>query len=300
MPGDYDHHRHAGNHGDVWKHCALVAWLQALGAADPRPLDYLETHAGAGRYRLARAGEWRDGIARVVEAPAGDAPEAVRLYLERFLRVGIWTDQGRVYPGSPNLAQHSLGPGDRLLLHELEPGAAGILREKLGGDPRVAVLERDGPSGLVELLEGRASGLRAGARAAAVVDPPYSQKAEWLATGRACLAALRARPELALFLWYPIVSRTRPQALLAQLAAGGARGEALELVVTPLGLGRQQLNGSGVALVNAPAAAVADITAAGPWLGRALSTRGAWELRAQSFGPPKALAASGVASPGTR
>ncbi len=279
--GDYDHHHHAGNHGDVWKHCALVTWLRALAAGAGRPLAYLETHAGAGRYRLARAGEWRDGVARVLEAAARPgAPAAVEAFLELFARVGIWTDHGRVYPGSPNLAQHLLGPEDRLVLCELAPRALELLRDKLGGDARVEVRAADGPAELAALLAGPAA---RGRLPAVVVDPPYSQKGEWLAAGRALAAAHAARPEAALFLWYPIVSRTRPNALLAELGRAGLHGAALELVVTPLALRRQALNGSGVLLVNAPPGALADIAAAAPWLGAALTTRGAWEARSLSF-----------------
>jgi 23S rRNA (adenine2030-N6)-methyltransferase len=283
--GDYDHHHHAGNHGDVWKHCALSVWLGALLGEAPGPLIYLETHAGAGRYRLARAGEWRDGIARLLDGaeggpPRAEAPPAVEAFLRHFAKVGIWNELGRVYPGSPNLAQHLLRPEDRLVLCELAPPALAYLREKLGGDPRVSVREEDGPTRLPALLAELAG---APGRPVVVVDPPYSQKDEWRVAGRALAHALAARPDAALFLWYPIISRTRPNALLAELGRAGVHGVALELVVTPLSLHRQALNGSGVLLVHAPSRAVAEIAAAGPWLGQALSTHAAWEARQVSF-----------------
>ena len=46
MP-DYGHRFHAGNVGDVWKHCALVVVLRHVAAAAAR-VAYVETHAGEG------------------------------------------------------------------------------------------------------------------------------------------------------------------------------------------------------------------------------------------------------------
>jgi len=64
---DYSHARHAGNAGDVLKHVALVALLEAM-LRDPAPLTYVETHAGDGLYPLGSNGEWGDGVLRVWNA----------------------------------------------------------------------------------------------------------------------------------------------------------------------------------------------------------------------------------------
>ena len=48
----YQHHYHAGNHGDVLKHWVLLACVRHLQAKD-KPFDYIDTHAGAGLYDLA-------------------------------------------------------------------------------------------------------------------------------------------------------------------------------------------------------------------------------------------------------
>ncbi len=49
----YLHGYHAGNHADVLKHTVLTAMLARLVAKD-KPLRYIDTHAGAGGYELAR------------------------------------------------------------------------------------------------------------------------------------------------------------------------------------------------------------------------------------------------------
>src|ERR1043166_6046971 len=61
---DYSHRYHAGNVGDVWKHCALVEILRRIAAAS-RSVAYVESHAGEGRYALGPTGEWTEGIGRL-------------------------------------------------------------------------------------------------------------------------------------------------------------------------------------------------------------------------------------------
>ena len=71
---DYAHARHAGNAGDVFKHVALIALLEAM-VRDPAPLTYVETHAGDGLYPLGSAGEWGDGAMRVILSQMTQARE---------------------------------------------------------------------------------------------------------------------------------------------------------------------------------------------------------------------------------
>ncbi|NPV63873.1 MAG: 23S rRNA (adenine(2030)-N(6))-methyltransferase RlmJ [Methanotrichaceae archaeon] len=59
----YDHRRHAGNAGDVWKHLILAETAGHLLRKN-RSLVYLESHAGFPCYSLEPGGEWSDGIGR--------------------------------------------------------------------------------------------------------------------------------------------------------------------------------------------------------------------------------------------
>jgi 23S rRNA (adenine2030-N6)-methyltransferase len=62
--GRYDHRKHAGNAGDVWKHFLLLEaadWLFASGSS----LVYAESHAGRPEYFLNAPGEWQGGIGRI-------------------------------------------------------------------------------------------------------------------------------------------------------------------------------------------------------------------------------------------
>ena len=65
----YRHGFHAGNHADVLKHIVLAALLRHLALKD-KPFRVVDTHAGAGWYRLdhtfaQKTGEWREGIGRI-------------------------------------------------------------------------------------------------------------------------------------------------------------------------------------------------------------------------------------------
>ena len=84
----YRHAFHAGNHADVLKHTCLVALMKYLTQKDTA-LTVIDTHAGAGLYRLdgdytETSGEASEGIfklisaSKAVPAPAGRAGTATK------------------------------------------------------------------------------------------------------------------------------------------------------------------------------------------------------------------------------
>ena len=127
----YRHAFHAGNHADVLKHTVLIATLQHLLQKDAA-LTVLDTHAGAGLYRLdgdyaTTSAESADGILRLV-APA--TPPALTPALQDYVDMVRAFNQGavtRVYPGSPFIAQRLLRDQDKLKLFELHPTDARAL-----------------------------------------------------------------------------------------------------------------------------------------------------------------------------
>ena len=92
---------------------ALLVWLLRALLRKPAPIFVLDTHAGRGRYDLSsgpaeRTGEWRAGIARLLDDP----PEALGDYVGEVRAQGL-------YPGSPALIRALLREGDRLACCEL-------------------------------------------------------------------------------------------------------------------------------------------------------------------------------------
>lgn len=242
---NYRHAYHAGNHADVLKHAVLLTLLQRL-AAKPAPFAVLDTHAGIGRYDLAadqaaRTGEWRDGIGRLLEAE----PPELADYLAAVRHVAP------AYPGSPEIARSMLRAQDRLLLCELHPEDAEMLKRHYGRDPRIAVHRRDGYEAIGALLPPKPIGPQQIGRGLVLIDPPYERADEAEAVARGLHTLFARWPHAQIALWYPIKDRALSWRLHeAAFAAGYEKLLAIELTVMPEdGL---RMAGSGILLGNAP------------------------------------------------
>ena len=191
---NYRHAFHAGNFADCVKHALLVALLRAL-RAKPKPFAVLDTHAGIGAYDLsapepARTGEWREGIARVMEGDAGALADYVALVRQ--------AGYPAAYPGSPALIRALMRPEDRLMLCELHPEDHATLKARYRGDAQVAVHKRDAYEALGALTPFPER------RGLVLIDPPFEQDGEFerLAQG---IAALRHRFRAGIVAaWYPV------------------------------------------------------------------------------------------------
>jgi 23S rRNA (adenine2030-N6)-methyltransferase len=270
---DYSHSFHAGNVGDVWKHCVLLSCLEALRGRGP--ITYVETHAGAGRYALGPTGEWTDGVGKLLGLPRQELPAAAARYLDRAGPAVA----SHAYPGSPLLALELLGRGDRVALCELQEQTRAVLVETVAGDARVTVEGGDGLAALAGALR-----RPEGQEVFVLVDPPYVAKSEWQEVPDALVAAHRARPSMRLLLWYPIKSLSRPEAMLKALRAAAVPATALELITTPLDLRRNRLNGSGVLLINPSPGVLVEAAAVLPVIGAACATHGGrWQSRASAW-----------------
>jgi len=244
----YLHGFHAGNHADVLKHGVLALLIETL-TAKPKPLVYLDSHAGAGLYDLdseqaTKTGEFANGIGRLWPM-RHDLPELAG-YFDSIAALN--PDGGHVrYPGSPELVRRLLRPDDRLILMELHKAEVHGLRAALDGDSRVHIHHRDGFEGLPALLPPKP------ARGLALIDPPYEVKTDYAEVAR-CLAVAHARwPTGVYAIWYPRLGLDRDQSetLLRGLLDSIPRVLIAELSVSPQ-TRDFGMHGSGMALVNPP------------------------------------------------
>jgi 23S rRNA (adenine2030-N6)-methyltransferase len=278
----YSHRFHAGNVGDVWKHCGLVEILRRLPAA-PARVHYLETHAGEGRYPLGPTGEWSEGIGHLWRSGGGvrgDHP--VGRYVAICSSLAEGGDAPAWYPGSPAFARAVLGPAAQLTLWECDEAAFARLAAHTAGDRNIRLVRGDG----LHALPAEVRSAEAGADAVVVlVDPAYTRKADWQEVPAALIAAVERSRRACLILWYPVKSLTRPNAMIAMLRAADVPGTIAEVVTTPLEHRRHRLNGSGLLLVRPPSGTLEALGEAAALVGERCATRpGTWSFRMQSWG----------------
>ena len=229
----YRHAFHAGNHADVLKHTTLIALMKYLTQNDTA-LTVIDTHAGAGLYRLdgdytETSGEAKDGIFKLVlqpkppSAPAKRAPSATKTVaptdkftplLEDYVAVlralnPHFAETGdvahiKIYPGSPFIEQQFLSGRDKLKLFELHPtdykSLAGNI-EQLGVGRQVTVAREDGFEALKTFLPPPAR------RAMVFCDPSYEMKSDY-ARVSACMAdAVKRFATGTYVVWYPVIPR---------------------------------------------------------------------------------------------
>jgi len=179
------------------------------------------------------------------------------------------------------LARATLPPHATHVLFERDPDACDRLTAALGTGPGVRVRCEDGLTALPDAVHAAEA---VSATVVALVDPPFTRKADWIAVPDAAIAATRASTRATIVLWYPLKSLTRPNAMIARFKAAGVSATVAELVTTPLEHQRQRLNGSGVILVRPPDGTLEAIAAAAPTLGTRCATRhGVWSLRLASW-----------------
>jgi 23S rRNA (adenine2030-N6)-methyltransferase len=236
---NYRHAFHAGNFADCMKHAVLVWLLRAL-QRKPAPLFVLDTHAGVGCYDLGfgpamRSGEWRHGIARLLEDP----PPALADYL------ALVGSPGR-YPGSPALARALLRPDDRMACCELHAEDAAALRRHFAGDRQVGVHHRDAWEALGGLLPPKER------RGLVLIDPPFEDPQEFARLAEGLVTGWQRFRTGVFAAWYPLKQRAPVRQFLADLRQTGIR----DIVTAELCLREPvdpaRLNGCGMLLVNPP------------------------------------------------
>ncbi|GAA4423749.1 23S rRNA (adenine(2030)-N(6))-methyltransferase RlmJ [Acidovorax lacteus] len=203
----YRHAFHAGNHADVLKHTTVIAALQHLTEKDTA-LAVLDTHAGAGLYRLdgdyaSTSGEAAEGVLRLAQAPADGLSPALQQYLERVRSFNQGTSL-RVYPGSPCLLHGLLRPQDRLKLFELHPTDLRALAGNVGqleAGRQIAVLHEDGFEGVRKFLPPPSR------RAFLLCDPSYEIKSDYGKVLGLVEDALKRFATGTYAIWYPIIPR---------------------------------------------------------------------------------------------
>ena len=242
---NYRHAYHAGNFADVVKHIILLHLLDCLKKKETS-FAVLDTHAGTGMYDLGgdeaqKTGEYKDGISRLLAAPA--LADAVAGYV-RAVR-GVNPDGAMLrYPGSPYIAALALREGDRLIACELHPDDAARLKTYFASHRNVHVHARDGFEAMRAFLPFKEK------RGLVLIDPPYENPREWQAIIEALEEGLPRFRQGVYAVWYPLKDPAMVRHLYAALAALHQETLIVEMTVKPSGSGG--LYGTGMAIINPP------------------------------------------------
>jgi 23S rRNA (adenine2030-N6)-methyltransferase len=268
---NYRHYFHAGNFADVMKHALLVGLIRAL-QRKPGGYVFVDTHAGRGSYRLARAKtggrlvrepEYPDGIGLIWRRT--DAPEPVSSYLDlvRAANAGHTGLEPARYPGSPEIAVRTARPQDRTALCELHPAECAALRRSLKGARRMRAQVMDGYAALRAFLPPLER------RALVLIDPTYEAPGEEDRILEALGQGLERFPRGIYAVWYPLTDRFAAGELLTGLRKL-TRTPCLvaDLIVAPQGDG---MRGCGLAVLNPPWLFEEEARASIAWLAEALA-----------------------------
>ena len=288
----YRHGFHAGNHADVLKHTVLIAILRHM-TAKPTALSVVDTHAGAGLYRLdddfaGTSGEAAEGILKLREG-LKDATPAPLLqdYLELIASFNA-PGQLKVYPGSPFVAQALLRQDvkDRLNLFELHPTDSRALEkhvEQLDAGRQVSLQRADGFEGLRSLLPPPSR------RGLVLIDPSYEIKTDYTRLTTCLQDALKRFATGTYMIWYPVIPRPEAHELPRRLKTLTNQAGRTWLHAT-LAIGHREhklgepaakpgLTASGVFVINPPHTLKAGLRAALPQM---LEAMGRGRGKAQS------------------
>lgn len=243
----YRHSFHAGNPADVVKHLVLAQVLSYQTLKD-KPLDYIDTHSGAGFFELASADaqktqEYLNGIAKLYQHRSEH--QELNDYID-LIKSFNDTEQLAFYPGSPKIAEHFLRRQDKGWFFELHPRDLALLQENMSGKRSIRVRGEDGFTGLVGLLP------PASRRACVLIDPPYEIKDDYDTVVKTLTKAYQRFATGTYMIWYPVVDRERIERMEEGLIASGMRNIQLFELATEADTDVHGMTASGMMVINPP------------------------------------------------
>ncbi|MBF7072779.1 23S rRNA (adenine(2030)-N(6))-methyltransferase RlmJ [Glaciecola sp. MH2013] len=202
----YSHAFHAGNHADVLKHLTVIAILQKQQIKS-KPLFYMDTHAGQGKYSLqSNAAKLNDeastGIQHLVDGYKSNQSEILSPSLSYYRDLCVRYMAQHEYPGSPLVADSLLREVDKGFATELHPQAFSELVQNCKGCG-IKVQNRDGFEALVASMPPTPK------RGLVLIDPPYEQAGEYNKVVLNIEKALRRWATGVFAIWYPLLSPRR-------------------------------------------------------------------------------------------
>ena len=266
----YRHSFHAGNHADVLKHIVLMLIIESLQQKE-KGFYYLDTHAGAGLYRLfsqeaEKTAEYAEGIGRLWQRD--DLPTEVDCYVKLIRKLNYGGKELRYYAGSPLLAANLLRPQDRALMMELHPSDFPLLRNNFKEFENVTVKIGDGFQQVKATLPPKER------RGLVLIDPPYELKEDYDLVVKAIEEGYKRFATGVYAIWYPVVLRQQTKRMIKGLEATGIRKILqIELAVRP-DSDQRGMTASGMIVINPPWTLEKQMKSILPYLSTVLAPQG--------------------------
>ena len=266
----YRHSFHAGNHADVLKHIVLMLIIESLQQKE-KGFYYLDTHAGAGLYRLfsqeaEKTAEYAEGIGRLWQHD--DLPTEVDRYVKLIRKLNYGGKELRYYAGSPLLAANLLRPQDRALMMELHPSDFPLLRNNFKAFENVTVKIGDGFQQVKATLPPKER------RGLVLIDPPYELKEDYDLVVKAIEEGYKRFATGVYVIWYPVVLRQQTKRMIKGLEATGIRKILqIELAVRP-DSDQRGMTASGMIVINPPWTLEKQMKSILPYLSTVLAPQG--------------------------
>ncbi|KNE84965.1 23S rRNA (adenine(2030)-N(6))-methyltransferase RlmJ [Aggregatibacter aphrophilus] len=266
----YRHSFHAGNHADVLKHIVLMLIIESLQQKE-KGFYYLDTHAGAGLYRLfsqeaEKTAEYAEGIGRLWQRD--DLPTEVDRYVKLIRKLNYGGKELRYYAGSPLLAANLLRPQDRALMMELHPSDFPLLRNNFKAFENVTVKIGDGFQQVKATLPPKER------RGLVLIDPPYELKEDYDLVVKAIEEGYKRFATGVYAIWYPVVLRQQTKRMIKGLEATGIRKILqIELAVRP-DSDQRGMTASGMIVINPPWTLEKQMKSILPYLSTVLAPQG--------------------------
>lgn len=269
----YLHAYHAGNHADVFKHGIISQIVKRL-LLKRKPFSYLESHAGAGLYRLngpeaEKTAEFTRGILPLLKRT--DAPDPLVEYLD-LCRAAF--QNGGEYPGSCEIVRLLSRTEDHLTLFELHPSEFQKLKEAFGKENRIHLHHHDGFSGILAVSPPEPR------RGFCLIDPSYETASDYEQSAKTLIKLNKKWPVGTLCLWYPLLTRKEAElsALREALRISGIAG----ILDTSLKIDDPSesgfgMYGSGLIIIRPPWKLEEDAAITGQWLAEVLGINGRGE-----------------------
>ena len=244
----YRHAFHAGNFADVLKHSTLTLVLDYF-TEKQKGFSYIDSHSGAGMYRLSddyaqKTGEFKNGIAKLIDCT--ELPDALIPYIDIVKALNSETNELDVYPGSPGIAKQIMRRQDAAHLFELHPTDNQLLNDFCQRWKKAQVSLSDGYKGTLGQLPPPTR------RGIVLIDPPFEIKNDYEKAVATIIKGYTKFSTGCYILWYPVVKRELVSQMAEQFQKSEVRNVLQVEYCQEADNDEYGMTGTGLFIVNPP------------------------------------------------